>query len=233
MSIHYSVSRYGVLGSTNDFIRRHYKDLPHCAVVVADSQTRGRGRFGRKWHSGKGGLWFSVLFRHRDASRSFLLNFAAAASVASVLRSIGIPAVVKWPNDVLVGKRKVCGILSENIIQGKSVWSVVGIGINVNNHVPLRSATSVKLELGREFDKESLLKKILSRYSQYLSAYKEENDEVILSDWCCYWQSRGKEVCVHTIHGDVKGTASSIDSEGSLFIRSRGMLVKIVEGDVF
>jgi len=233
MAISYRLLRYGILGSTNDFVKRRYKGLPHCAVVVADSQTRGRGRFDRKWHSGKGGLWFSVLFRHKDASRSFLLNFAAAASVASVLRSIGIPAVVKWPNDVLVGGRKICGILSENIIQGKSVWSVVGIGLNVNNRVPLNSATSVKMELGKDVGKESLLKKILSCYSRYLSAYNKRNDKIIISAWCRYWQSRGKKVRVHTVHGDVKGTANSIGSEGSLFIKSRGKLVKIVEGDVF
>ncbi len=224
--------RYAVLASTNEFIMRSYRKLPHGTVVVADTQTKGRGRFNRKWHSGRGGLWFSVLLKHKKPEKTFLLTFAAAVSVAKAIREQGLPAVIKWPNDILIHGRKVCGILTENVVAGKSVATVVGIGINVNNHVGLASATTLKSEKGIEIDKESLLKDVLRYYARYCDAYTKDSYSSILRDWKLLWDSGGKKVRVTTVRGVVSGVAAGISGDGSLIVRAKGREIIVVEGDL-
>jgi BirA family biotin operon repressor/biotin-[acetyl-CoA-carboxylase] ligase len=228
-----NIVRRRVIASTNDFLREHYHSIPHGTVVVADTQTRGRGRFRRRWQSGRGGLWFSILLKQNHVGKTFLLTFAAAVSVVKAVRGLGLPAVVKWPNDVLLSNRKVCGILTENIIKGSSVVTIVGIGINVNNRVDLESATTLKAELGKEADKELLLRRCLLHYSHYCAAYRRKDYSTILRDWRRCWGAKGEEVRVSTINGLVSGTAVGVDDEGDLVVRTKkGGRVVVVEGDL-
>ena len=109
--------------------------VPEGTVVVAEVQTSGRGRLGREWFSPKGGLWFSVVLRPKtEASEAAKLVFAASLAVADALGEFcGLHAETKWPNDVLVKGKKICGILAEINSTGKNVnYAVVGVGLNAN-----------------------------------------------------------------------------------------------------
>lgn len=232
MRIGTKVLQYASLNSTNDFIKRHFSTLQSRTVVIADTQKKGRGRFNRQWHSGKGGLWFSILVKHTRPDATFLLTFAAAVSVAKAINDLRIPARIKWPNDIWIREKKVCGILTENMIKGSTINTIVGIGINVNNQIHLSTATTMKKELGKEIDKDILLKRILKYYNTYCSDFQKGSYRKILSDWNRYWLSKGKTVKMKTVNGTFKGTAIGISEEGSLILQTRKGKKTIVEGDV-
>jgi len=157
--------------STQTIARRMAEQgAPDRTLVIADRQTRGRGRMGNRWSSGLGGLYFSIVLRPKlapcqlaDLSRS-----SADACARSLAELSGLSMYVKPPNDVFAvgesGARKVCGILIEASGGSRSVdWVVVGIGVNVNNRIPggLAEAASLKSLAGRRFDPEPLLKRLL------------------------------------------------------------------------
>ncbi|MEM2676119.1 MAG: biotin--[acetyl-CoA-carboxylase] ligase, partial [Candidatus Bathyarchaeia archaeon] len=160
------------VNSTNDWAKELAElGAPEGTVAIAETQTAGRGRIGRKWHSPKGGLWFSITLKpNLKPSETVKLVFLAGLAVAETLRELcGLKAETKWPNDVLVDGRKVCGILSEMKTVGEKVdYVVVGVGINANINVEkelppeLReTATSLKAMLGKEISMENLFKGLL------------------------------------------------------------------------
>ena len=135
-------------------------------VVLAETQTQGKGRLGRRWLSPKGGVWFSVILRPRiSAKYSYQLTFMTAVAVAKTIRKLfKLNAEIKWPNDVLVNERKVCGILTETSTRGDAIdFAVVGIGVNANVDLAsfpknLRaSVTSLEAEVKGEVEREGLL----------------------------------------------------------------------------
>lgn len=226
------IKRYRVLSSTNDFLKARHGEFPTGIVVVAAEQTRGRGRFSRKWHSPAGGLWFSVLFRNTVPSKSFLLAFAAAVSVTQAMRGLGVHAAIKWPNDVYVGKRKVCGILPESVVSGRLQDVVVGIGINVNNRCPLPSAITMRMCLGKRIDVDGFMGSVLVHYNRYYSMLLGGKSGMIIRDWNKCWGWRGRRVCLVAVNRTVRGVAEGISKDGSLVIRTAGgKKVFVIEGD--
>ncbi|OGS20616.1 MAG: biotin--[acetyl-CoA-carboxylase] ligase [Elusimicrobia bacterium RIFOXYA2_FULL_40_6] len=147
-----------------------HKGYPEWTVVVAKTQTRGRGQFGRKWISPKGGLYFSVILKPKFATNDVSkLTLIGTMSIAKVLNNLfGLPAKVKWPNDILIKNRKISGVLIESEIKSnKLIWAVIGAGINVNTDMEgLKDSkiicTSIKNELKITVDENILLKEVLS-----------------------------------------------------------------------
>ena len=138
--------------STNDEARRHISDIDNLSVVSALSQTAGRGQRGNTWTSNAGeNLMFSIVLKSPAlmAEDHFALNEIAALSVADFLSTYGIKAEIKWPNDIYVGEKKICGILIENSFRGKTISSsIIGIGLNINQrnfNVNLPNPTSMVL----------------------------------------------------------------------------------------
>ena len=170
--MHWHVIKLGEVSSTMDAARElAEKGCPEGTVVVAERQTRGRGRFGRTWASPAGGLWFSVVLRpslpHEDLSK---LPLVGALAVARALKkAFGLKAELRWPNDVLIRGRKVCGVLVENsFLRGKVAFSIIGVGVNANfraadlpGDLPER-ATTLMDELGKRVDLDRLLETILA-----------------------------------------------------------------------
>jgi len=239
-----NIIRFPVLGSTNDHLNDVHADVDDMTIIVAGRQTRGRGRFGREWVSDDGGLWFSVLVRHDDPEHAFLLTFAAAVSVAEAIRKAapGLEPKIKWPNDVLIGQKKVCGILTENVIggrgRGSGCDSIVGIGLNVNNDPPLDTSTSLSHELDRELDLTAILDSFVLVFSRYREDFRRRDYRRIIDGWKVFWGSAGKQVHISTVHGDLDGIAEDIADDGSLIIRSGGEVssdvekVQVLEGDL-
>ena len=138
--------------STNDEARRHISDIDNLSVVSALSQTAGRGQRGNTWTSNAGeNLMFSIVLKSPAlmAEDHFALNEISALSVADFLSTYGIKAEIKWPNDIYVGEKKICGILIENSFRGKTISSsIIGIGLNINQrnfNVNLPNPTSMVL----------------------------------------------------------------------------------------
>ena len=179
------------LASTNDTLR----DLaaagaPEGTAVVARAQTAGRGRHGRSWHSPAGaGLYASILLRPPIPAREVqMLTFVAAVAVAEALVSFGATgAEIKWPNDLLLARRKVSGVLVETSLVAESVeWAVVGIGVNVARAaVPAElvdRATSLE-EAGIAVDSDALCERILGRLGSWYGVLLDDGPRAVLARW--------------------------------------------------
>ncbi len=171
--------------STNSYLKRliSSESVSDFTVVTALEQNKGRGQVDAIWESEPGkNLTFSVLKRYNGlgSHKHFLISICVSCAVYNVLSDLGVPRLsVKWPNDILSGTSKICGILIENSIGGKEIkTSVIGIGLNVNQTLFLNQpkASSLKLVLDREFNLEVVLEGILGQLKSYL-------DQVESLDW--------------------------------------------------
>ena len=175
--------------STNNVLLRHIRDYDNLSVVAAVNQTAGRGQRGNRWVSAPGdNLTFSLLLKPEGfpAREVMALTCLATLVVRDVLRETGVPAVIKWPNDIYAGKRKICGMLIENGLEGGFIaWSVIGIGINLNQtEFPgeLLNPTSVKRLTGRTYDPVSFLETICSGLEKLLPELATEDGRKCLLD---------------------------------------------------
>jgi len=159
------------LDSTNDELLRHLSLYDNLSVVAARSQTAGRGQRGNSWHSAPGeNLTFSLLLRPGElpAWEFMSLTYLATLAVKDWLCGEGVHAVIKWPNDIYVGRRKICGMLVENTLEGSRITaSVIGIGLNLNQTVfpgQLVNPVSLKSLTGREYPPEAALEALLDHF---------------------------------------------------------------------
>lgn len=183
--------------STNNFAKELARyGAAEGTVVVAEEQTAGRGRHGRKWFSPKGGLYFSVILRPKmKVSEAAGIVVVAGLAVVRVLsENYGLTVEAKWPNDVLLDERKVCGILTEvNSTSERVNYAVVGIGINANVVVAKEFpeelqpiATSLKEKLGKNVKLEPLLKWCLEKLEEAYEAYSQLGFQPMLKEWLKY-----------------------------------------------
>ena len=161
--------------STNNELLRHIQDYDNLSVIAAVKQTAGRGQRGNCWVSAPGdNLTFSLLLKPEGlpAREVMALTCLATLAVRDVLRNEEVPAVIKWPNDIYVGKRKICGMLVENGLEGTDIaWSVIGIGVNLNQtEFPgeLMNPTSLRRLTGRRYDPVSFLETICAGLEKLL-----------------------------------------------------------------
>lgn len=157
------------IDSTNNYIKNHLTELDDGAIVVSDYQSSGRGRRGAKWDSLKGkNLTFSFLKRDTyDLTHHTLMQ--ATLAVVLTLKKHGLDAKIKLPNDILVNKKKISGVLIERIHSNNIIYSIVGIGININQIFDEKSRTSVKMETNKSTQRSSLLKQFITIYNQITS----------------------------------------------------------------
>ena len=224
--------------STNDWAKREAgKGAPNGAVFLVRNQTKGKGRRGRSWADPKGsGLAMSLLLRpdmapERAPMMTVLMGLSAAQAVADVT---GKEALTKWPNDLVMSGKKLCGILTEMSMQGtKIAYVVIGIGINLTvEKFPEEikdKATSLKLECGEAPDVERMAAAVLERFEQNyesflaagdLSPFKEEYDRLLAN--------RGREVKVLEKERELVGTCLGIDEAGELLVQTPGGECKTV-----
>ncbi|MEM3699992.1 MAG: biotin--[acetyl-CoA-carboxylase] ligase [Candidatus Bathyarchaeia archaeon] len=231
-------------GSTNDIAKKlaNYGAYEG-AIVIAETQTAGRGRLDRKWFSPKGGLYFSIILKPKiKAKESIKLVFLAGLAVAEVLHEkYGLHVETKWPNDVLVRGRKICGILSEMKTRGEKVdYAVIGLGINANVDVKkefpeeLKTvATSIENELGRKVKLEELLKVLLEKLENVYEQFTKEGFAPVLRRWKGYASFLGKNVEVINDVGKMYGLALDVDNDGTLLVRLEdGRVEHVFVGDV-
>lgn len=209
---------------------------PHLSCVVAEHQTKGRGRLNREWVSDKSGLWFTLILKPLEPPPLvYIYNFAASLSLSRVLKKLfEVDISVKWPNDLLLGRQKLAGMLSEMETRGDMVqFLVIGIGINVNNDPSNKEFKAVSLK--------NILKKKVSR-KQILTAFLLEfknriqtiNGPEIIAQWKKQTSTIGSRVRVETFDSFHEGTAVDVDETGALIIEDdQQNRKKIIYGDCF
>lgn len=229
---------YSSVTSTNDLAKQEaQRGAAEGTVVVADEQVAGKGRLTRVWLSPKGSIALSVILYPSVVYLSSLIMVASLAVAHGIEAITGLKSQLKWPNDVMVNGRKVCGILIENSVRGNIVeYAVIGIGINVNLRLAdfpeiQSTATSLSDELGKDVSRLDLTRGLLAEIEKlYLapsageSVYREWRDRLI---------TLGRRVHIKSGKTDYEGIAESVDTDGGLLLRQPdGNLAKIVAGDV-
>jgi BirA family transcriptional regulator, biotin operon repressor / biotin---[acetyl-CoA-carboxylase] ligase len=231
--IHYFEEISSTMDTARDLAR---KDCPDFTVVIAERQTKGRGRLSRTWISDDGGLYFSVILRPPiPPVLSYRVNFAASLCLAKVLRRMfAIDAKVKWPNDILVNGGKLCGMLSEMEAEADRVSFInLGIGINVNNDPSPKEqkAVSLKILLGKNIPRRAILSAFLDEFEPMSRKIVDEN---IIPEWKKFTGTLGRPVRIVTLNDTIKGIARDVEKDGALMVEtSDGTLRKVLYGDCF
>ena len=223
-------------------------ETPHGTLVVAGAQTGGWGRLGRLWRSPAGGLWMSLVLRpDLGTCLAPRVTQTAAVGLAKALWGLGVEARIKWPNDLLVAGRKVCGILAESGAKyaseerpgppksGRLDYVVLGVGMNANLDpgdlaVPDREVTTVRSELGHDVDLLELLHAPLSNLDAELRRIGDF--ATVLEDWRALNCTLGEHVQVRRFGGTLEGRAIDLNPEGALLLETPHGTVEVFEGEI-
>ena len=246
-----SVELHEELGSTQGRARELAREgAPHGTLVVSKVQTGGRGRLGRRWGSPAGGLWMSLVLRLGISTEvAPRITQTAAVGVARALRELGVEAEIKWPNDLLVKGRKICGILAESSVESVPVaakkvgqgegrrvdFVVLGVGLNANLDpedlgVPQDEAATLRSELGRDVDLLALLDSLLSHLDFELG--RIDDFAAILDGWRALNCTLGERVRVRRFGEVLEGEALDLGPEGALLLKTSDGVVELFEGEV-
>lgn len=224
---------YDCVDSTNLEAKRN-SQMEDRTVFTAVTQTGGRGRLGRKWVSDENGLWMSVLLKPDiSPAQCSLVTLVAGLAVCSVVENSGI----KWPNDIVTGSKKVCGILTEmSSSAGKLDFIVCGIGINLNNEKFPEElseiATSVYLEKGVKTDREKFLEMLLSRFEFYYSRFIENGFSCLVDEYRKKCITLGKNVTVSRAGEIYPAKAVDINENGELIVETENGTETVMSGEV-
>ena len=235
---------FSEIGSTNTYARRLAEQgAREGEVVIADSQTDGRGRLGRHWVSPPNvNLYISFVLRPKlPPARAPQITLMAAVALAETLQPfLPVPPSIKWPNDITVNGKKIAGILTEVNCGADSVeFVVLGIGVNVNYPIDLMSeeirqrATSVLVECQTKVSREDLLWRLIRDLDRCYGEIEENGFAPLALRWEAYFDWRGQRVRVELLDQVVFGIAKGIDHDGALLLEDdHGRLQRVIAGDV-
>jgi len=234
---------YDTVGSTNAVASEIAPKTVEGAVVLADTQSKGRGRLGRVWVSPPGlNIYMSIILkpdiRPMDAT---LITVMSSVACATALRKVtGLNVTIKWPNDLIIQNKKLCGILTElKTERNRIIFAVAGIGINVNADIDEFSedvksiATSLKNETGIIYSRTEIVAETLNEIDRWYKTLKVMDRDMLLCEWKRLSSTLGREVMVVTGQGTLTGFALDLDTEGMLMIKlTSGEVKRISSGDV-
>jgi len=215
----------------------------HGEVVIADRQTAGRGRMGRRWHSPPGVNFYGtfILRPEMPIAEAALIGLVAGVAVAETMEMVA-PRIValKWPNDIWLGGRKAGGMIAEAVTDSRHRLACVllGIGLNLNlapEHIPpeLRDrATSVMAATGRPCDRVELAGELFSRLDSRYMETLSDGFAAVRPAWERYSALTGKQVTVVDGQSRIAGAVRGIDSDGALLLDAEGQIVRVLTGDV-
>lgn len=226
--------------STNTLATQKAKEgTQEGTIVVAEEQKKGRGRMNRDFICPAGGLWFSVILRPKiKAMLAARITYLFAVAVAETINNLGsIKAEIKWPNDILVDNKKVCGILTEMSAEIDLInYLVVGVGINLNFSADIFTgeledkATSLLTELGYEINRVNFFQKLLKNIEELY--FKLDDFETVLKRWKELNCTLGKVVTIKDNQREITGKAVDINQNGALILEVDGEEKKIYSGDL-
>ena len=235
---------FAEIDSTNTYARRLAEQgAREGGLVIAESQTGGRGRRGKRWVSPANvNLYFSVVLRPKLApARAPLITLMAAVALAETLQwFLPVPPVIKWPNDILVDGRKLAGILTEASCGTEQVdFVILGIGVNVNYSLDLmpeeirQGATSISIVRQKTISREDFLRRLIQHLDRCYGEIEENGFAPLAPRWEAYFGLRGQRVRIELLDEVMVGTAKGIDEDGALLLEDdHRELQRVIAGDV-
>ncbi len=240
--MNYDIYHFDKIDSTNSYLLKLGDEgFPEGTTVVADEQTSGRGRFGRKWEAEPlSNLLFSLLLRPHFLLRDevFILTFAAAVAVAEALDRVAhVETELKWPNNVILDRKKVCGILLESSFDSDKLNHVVlGIGLNVNQvkfHSDISDkAISLFLFTGKKFDRDELLSAILNSFSSTYEVLRARDFYSVMKRWRDRSRIFGRKIRLSLAGETFEGICHDVTDEGEIVIQMPEGLKKFTAGEI-
>ena len=234
---------YNEVSSTNTLAKfLAMNDVENGSVVISEKQTGARGRSGKAWESPIGGVWLSVILHpHVDYSKLPLITLATGVAVAKALERIGVKdAEIKWPNDIMIHDKKVCGILTEAVTQFNTIENIIiGVGIDVNMDIKnfpdelQEGTTTIADELGEKADENTLIRVFLEEFEKIGEVFLEDGIEDILKEWRKRSYTIGKIVEVRApFNKYYDAYVVGIGKEGALIVEKiDGTLEKVISGE--
>ena len=228
---------FDTISSTNDYLLREEKNKnKDIKICIAEEQTKGRGRRGKSWISPKfKNIYFSLnsYLKKEDLSG---LSIAVALSVSKVLTKINVMSLIKWPNDLLVGNKKICGILIETAKVGELTKVVIGIGINVNmeySELIDQEWTSIKLEKKQSVDRNSIITEMINQLCITLNVFEQEEFDYFINKFTSLDLLRDKEFTLKDKPNETF-IGKGIDNKGLLIAQNLKdqRIVKFSSGEV-
>ena len=215
----------------------------HGMVIIAEEQTGGVGRLGRAWVSPAGGIWITIVLKPEiPIDHLFMVTMAGSIAIARAIRKeYNLSALIKWPNDIFVGDKKVGGLLLELAAEADTVhYSLLGIGIDANislDDLPPNlkgTVTSLEAEVGHEIDRVALLARVLREFELRYQQLEDEEYDSIIREWKSLSLTLDQRVAIRTINKTFEGEAIDIDDRGALIIRrDNGRIERVIAGDCF
>lgn len=232
------INHYKSISSTNKKALELAKKGIHDRIIIADTQVKGKGRFNRTWYSSKGGAYFSILIKIEKIEHLKYLTFAAALSVLKTIEKITkLKPKIKWPNDVYINDKKVCGILTESTTNNNLTYAIIGIGINVNQKRFPKSIKNIATSMFKETNKEFNIKKIIiktkNNFLKYYNLIKNNNYKKIIDETKKHSLLIEKNIKIKTLNKTHIGKVIDIDKNCRLIIKKYdNKIIKIIEGDI-
>lgn len=234
------------VGSTNEIAFELARNgAPEGTIVIADSQTRGKGRLSRNWISPPGvNLYISAVFRPPIYSEDApFLTLVASIAVAEAVKNMGADAIIKWPNDVLVNGKKVAGVLTQMQTKGDRVdFVMLGVGVNINMTREMMEqdmgdvaqiATSLRELLGQEVDRVRFSADLINELEIWYTKFLREGKSAIIREWTERWGAVNRRVQVRYNEIQIEGIALGLDRNGYLLVKKDDDTVeKIIAGDI-
>ncbi len=215
----------------------------HGRVVIAEEQTGGVGRLGRAWVSPEGGIWITIILTPTiPIDHVFMITMVGAVAVArAIRRDLGLGAMIKWPNDIFIGDKKVAGVLLELEAEADEIhYCLLGIGIDANFDPSVlspdlqRGVTTLRSELEQEIDRAGLLARLLREFERHYDLLEAQEYDAILREWRSMSCTLDQHVRVNTLTKSFDGEAIDIDEYGALLVRKEnGRVERVIAGDLF
>lgn len=227
---------FDTINSTNDYLSKHYNELEDMTLVSTNYQTHGKGRMSRVWYGNEQSLMCSLLLKeHLNDIPINILPLLAAKSLHQTLSKYHQGIKIKWPNDLLINGLKLSGILIKSIIESNQVLAVIiGFGININqsdfNPEVKDIATSLRLETNKCFDKEIILKELITQLENDLKQVEESTHNII--DYCNKHSAiTNKQISF--VHNNLTcvGIVERINEDGHLMVRLNNQTLELISGD--
>lgn len=224
------------IDSTNEYAKKRAAEEEEGTLIIADVQKKGHGRRSREWASPRGGIWMSIILKPDVHPRHLIkMVFMGAVAVVEALEVLGVEARIKWPNDILVNGKKICGILAEGKYSESEIeYVILGIGLNVNvesDALP-PEATSLKEVLGVKLPLMEVFKLLMDRLEHWYNVFKKEEYDIILNRWRSYAILNRKVRIIHE-EGEFEGIARDVGEDGALIVETlNGKREKVIYGDV-
>ncbi len=237
---------FDTIDSTQNFaIKIAPNPIENGTVVISQKQTRGRGRFGRKWLSPQGGIWLSIVLHPMfDISVTTLFPIAASLALANAIeKTFQIDSKLKWPNDVTIKGKKVAGMLVDASVESNKIeYLVLGVGINFQVNPKQLEKSLKKTEnfygITSLIDKNEnqspilLVQNFLNELENIIELLNKEKRKIIIKNWTKKSSSIGKNITISTYSGKLNGKAIKLDDDGALVIKNNKNIQRILAGDV-